>query len=85
MGFWLMSLGVARGQQFVGVFSGQDGGEVHGDVLDERRVNVVEREHHGQWVGLFDRLMFLFRPILLKIRELGRISLAEGCCDAACD
>ncbi|MNE05362.1 hypothetical protein D3C80_979220 [compost metagenome] len=69
--------GASTGQQLFGVFSGEDGGEAHGQVLDERGIDGVQGEHHGQWVGLLDAGDVLVQAHAVEIGKLGRVGLTE--------
>ncbi len=42
------------GHQVFGVFGGEDGSEAHGQVLDERGIDRVQGECHGEWVDFLD-------------------------------
>jgi hypothetical protein len=68
---------LALGKQLVGVLGGENGGEAHGDVLDERGVDAVERHDHGQRPGFFDLGDVLVQAHPVEVRKFGRVSLAE--------
>ncbi len=69
--------GAALGQQVIGVLGGEDGGEAHGQVLDERGVDAVEGEYHGQRVGLLDLGDVLVQAHADEVGKLGRVGRAE--------
>ena len=72
-----MSLGLPSASSLSAYSADRIGGEAHGDVLDERGVDAVERELHGQRPGLLDLGDVLVQAHPVEIRELGRISLTE--------
>ncbi len=68
---------IASLEQLLGVLGGEDRGEAHGDILDERGVDAVEGHDHGQRPGLFDLGDILVQAHPVEVGELGGVGLAE--------
>ena len=70
-------LSLAFLEQLRGVFSGLNGREAHGHVLDERSVDSLERELDGVVVKFLDLIDIGIHAHVGEVRELGRVGFAE--------
>ncbi|MCY1416611.1 hypothetical protein D9M71_321230 [compost metagenome] len=61
----------------IGVLCRKDGGEAHGQVLDERRIGGLEGENHRHGPGFLDLGDIFVQAHADKVRELGGVGLAK--------